>query len=54
MVCKFLDKKTGLGVSLNEHLFKKLHKLVNKKFKRKKAYATFKCNIYAADLAEMG
>ena len=34
MVCKFFDKKTGLGVSVNEKLAEKLHKPVIKQFKR--------------------
>ena len=51
---QFLDKKTGSGVSLNEQLAEELHKPVNKKFKRRKVYARFKDNIWAADLAEMG
>ena len=54
MVYKFFDKKTGAGVSVNEQLAKELHKKVIKKFKRRKAYASFKDNILAADLAEMG
>ena len=61
MVYKFFDKKTGsgaittskLGISVNEQLAEELHKLVIKKFKRRKVYARFKDNIWAADLAEM-
>ena len=30
MVYKFFDKKTGLGISVNEHLAEKLHKAVIK------------------------
>ena len=52
MVYKFFDKKTGLRASVNEQLAKELHKPVTKKFKRRKIYAIFKYNIWAADLAE--
>ena len=62
MVYKFFDKKTRsgaiatsrAGVSVNEQLAEELHKPVTKKFKRRKVYARFKDNIWAADLAEMG
>ena len=53
MVYKFFDKKTGSRVSENEQLAEELHKPVTKKFKRRKVYARFKDNIWAADLAEM-
>ena len=61
MVYKFFDEKTGsgaiatsrAGVSVNEQLAEELHKPVTKKFKRRKVYARFKDNIWAADLAEM-
>ena len=46
-------KKAGSGVSVSEQLAKELHKPVNKKFKRRKVFARFKDNIWAADLAEM-
>ena len=39
MVCKFFDRKTGSGISLNEQLAEELHKPVIKKFKRTKVYA---------------
>ena len=48
------DKKTGLGVSVDEQLAKELHKAVIKKFKRRRVYARFRYNIWAADLVEMG
>ena len=51
IVYKFFDKKTGLGVSLNEQLAEKLHKPVIKKLKRGKVYARFNINIWAANLA---
>ena len=54
MVYKFFNKKTGLGVSVNEQLSKELQKQVTTKFKERKVYARFKDNIWAADLAKMG
>ena len=54
MVYKIFDKKTGSGASLNEELAEELHKLVIKKFKRRKFYGRFKENIWAADLTEIG
>ena len=54
MVYKVFDKKTGLGVSVNQQLAEELHKPVIKKFKRRKFYARFKDSIWAADLVEMG
>ena len=53
MVYKCFDKKTGSRISVNEKLAEELHKPVIKKFKRRKVYARFKDNIWAADLAEM-
>ena len=53
MVYKCFDKKTGSGVTVNEQLAEKLHKPVIKKIKRRKVYARFKRNIWAADLGEM-
>ena len=40
-------------MSVNEQLAEELHKPVIKRFKRRKVYASFKVNIWAADLAEM-
>ena len=54
MAYRFFDKKTRLGISVNEQLTEELHKTVIKKFKRTNVYARFKDNIWAADLAEMG
>ena len=48
MVCKFFDKKTGSGTSVNEQLAEEFHKTVIKKFKRRKVYARFKDNIWTA------
>ena len=53
MVYKFFDKKTRSGVNANEQLAEELHKPVTKRFKRRKVYARFKDNIWAADLADM-
>ena len=55
-------KKTGSGAiatnkdgaSVNEKLAEELNKPVIKKFKRRRFYAKFKDNIWAADLAKMG
>ena len=52
MVYKFFDKKTRSGVNINEQLAEELHIPVTKSFKRKKVYARFKDNIWAADLAD--
>ena len=41
-------------MSVNEQLPEELHKLVIKKFKRRNVYATYKDNIWAGDLAEIG
>ena len=40
-------------MSVNEQLAEELHKPVIKKFKRRKVYAKFEDNIWAADLAEV-
>ena len=52
-VYRFFNRKTGSGASLNEQLAKELHNSVIKNFKRRKIYAKFRDNIWAADLAEM-
>ena len=53
IVYKIFDKKTGSGVSVNEQA-EELHKPVTKKLKRRKVCASFKDNIWAVDLTEMG
>ena len=61
LVYKFFDKKTkGNGVTLanksipqNEQLAEELHKPIIQKFNKRTVYATFKDNIWAADLADM-
>ena len=40
-------------MSVNEQLAEELHKPVIKKFKKRKVYARFKNNIWAADIAEI-
>ena len=54
MVFKVFGKKVGWRVSVNEKLAEELHKPIIKKTKRRKVYAIFKGNIWAADLTEMG
>ena len=56
MVYQFFDEKTGSGAKASaiEELSQELHKLIMKRFKRRRVYAKFKDNIWAADLAEMG
>ena len=54
MFFKVFGKKVGWRVSVNEKLAEQLHKPIIKKIKRRKIYATFKANIWAADLTEMG
>ena len=53
MVYNFFNKKTGSGISVIEQLAEELYKPVTKNFKRRKIYARFKDNIWAAGLAEM-
>ena len=54
MIFKVFGKKVGWRVSVNEKLAEELHKPIIKKTKRRKVYAIFKANIWAADLTEMG
>ena len=53
MFYKVFDKKTGSETSVNEQLAEELHKPAVKKFKKRKIYARFKDNIWAADLTQM-
>ena len=53
MVSKFLIKKTGSAISVNEQLDEELYKTMIKNFERRKNYARFKDKIWAADLAKM-
>ena len=53
----FFDKKTT-GSSIksmpqNEQLAEEIHKLIIRKFKKRKVYSAFKDNIWGADLADM-
>ena len=41
---------TGPGVDVNEQIAEEFHKLVIKKSKRRRDYARYKNNIWAADL----
>ena len=56
MVYQFFDEKTGSGAKASaiEELSQELHKLIMKRFKRRRVYARFKDNIWEANLAEMG
>ena len=47
-------KKHDWETAVNKQLAEELHKPVIKKFKKRKIYARFKDNIWAADFAEMG
>ena len=53
MVYRFYDKKPGSGISLSEQLAEEWHKQVSKKFRRRKVYARFRDNTWAAGLTEM-
>ena len=37
VVCRFFDKKTALGINVNEQIAEELHKPVIKKFKKEKS-----------------
>ena len=57
MVYKFFDKKSSGGMIANNkeniQLADELHKLVIRKFKKRKAYSSFRDNIWEVDLADM-
>ena len=53
-MCTFFHKKTISGTCVNEQLAQELKRQVIKKFKRKRVYAMFQDNIWAAGLAENG
>ena len=55
MLCKYLNKKTEseTKATVYEVLAQELHKLLIKKFKRRKVFGWFRDNNWAADLAEM-
>ena len=50
-----IKKSTGSGVDFmpNDQLANKLHKPIITEFKRRKAYSSFKNNIWGIDLADM-
>ena len=54
MVYKVFDKKIGSEESVKVQLAEDIHKPVIKNFKRRKVYARFKDNIWAADLGKIG
>ena len=57
MVYKFFDKKTsGSGITdfkPNYQLANELHKLIIRKFKKRKVYSSFRDNIWDNDLADL-
>ena len=57
MVYKFFDSKvSGSGAKLipeNKQLATELHKVIIRKFEKRKVYSTFKDNIWDVDLADM-
>ena len=57
MLFKFFDEssaaESGIQSISNQQLAIKLHKLISKKFERRRVYSSFKDNIWGADLADM-
>ena len=57
MVFKFFDKSSaadsGIQSISNQQLAIELHKLISKKFERRRVYSSFKDNIWGVDLADM-
>ena len=56
MVYTFFDKKSSGSGTVNEpnyQLANKLHKPINKKFKKSKVYSPFRDNIWDVDLADI-
>ena len=56
MVYKRFDKNSSGGAikpEPNDQLANKLHRLIIKKFKRRKIYSFFRDNIWGVDLADM-
>ena len=54
MVYKFFDKKSmGSGIASSSILADELHKLIIKKFDKRKVYSQFKDNIWGVDLVDM-
>ena len=52
VVYKVFDKKAGLGLNISKVLPQELHRLLIKKFKRRKVYARLKVDIWGPELAE--
>ena len=53
MVYSFFDNKTRSEINANKQLSEELHKPVIKNLKKRKVYARWKENFWAADLVEM-
>ena len=56
MINKLFNKKSkgrGIKSMSNQQLADELHKLIIRKFNRRKVYSSFKDNIWRADLADM-
>ena len=56
IVYKFFDKKSSGSCIANEwnyQLANELHKPIIRKFKKRKAYSSFRVNIWGVDLADM-
>ena len=56
MVYKVFDKKSsgsGIDKEPNYQLANEIHKLIVRKFKKRKVYSSFKDNIWGDDLADM-
>ena len=56
MVYKFFDKKSSGGAikpEPNYQIASELHRQINRKFRRRKVYSSFRDNIWGVDLADM-
>ena len=58
MVYKFFDKKSKIAgikneIKENQQLANEFHKPIIRKFKKRKAYSSFKDNIWGVDLADI-
>ena len=57
MVSKFFDKKSTVSgtkndIKQNKQFANELHKLIIRKFKKRKGYSSFRDNIWGVDLAD--
>ena len=53
MVYNFFDKKSNRrGIKQNQQLANELHRLIIRKFKKRKVYSSFKDNIWSVDLVD--